>query len=71
MAGVTIHEIEKSYGNLPVLKGISLDIEDGEFIVLVGPSGCGKSTLLRIIAGLEQQTGGGILIGGALDKEKG
>jgi multiple sugar transport system ATP-binding protein len=64
MAGVTIHEIEKSYGDLSVLKGISLDIEDGEFIVLVGPSGCGKSTLLRIIAGLEQQTGGGILIDG-------
>ena len=58
MAGVTIREIEKSFGSISVLKGVSLDIADGEFIVLVGPSGCGKSTLLRIIAGLEQQNGG-------------
>ncbi|WP_424947867.1 aminotransferase class III-fold pyridoxal phosphate-dependent enzyme [Candidatus Spongiihabitans sp.] len=66
MAGVTIREIEKSFGSVAVLKGVSLDIEDGEFIVLVGPSGCGKSTLLRIIAGLEQQNAGSILIGGEL-----
>lgn len=63
MAGVTIREIEKSFGSISVLKGVSLDIADGEFIVLVGPSGCGKSTLLRIIAGLEQQNGGSIQIG--------
>ena len=69
MAGVTIREIGKSFGMISVLKGISLDIADGEFIVLVGPSGCGKSTLLRIIAGLEQQNSGSILIGGeAVDK---
>ncbi len=63
MAGVTIREIKKSFGHTPVLKGVSLDIENGEFIVLVGPSGCGKSTLLRIIAGLEQQNSGNIEIG--------
>ena len=63
MASVTIRDIEKSYGYLRVLNGVSIDIEDGEFIVLVGPSGCGKSTLLRIIAGLEHQSGGNICIG--------
>ena len=52
----------KRFGNTEVLKGISLDIADGEFISLVGPSGCGKSTLLRIIAGLEQQDSGHVLI---------
>lgn len=64
MAGVTIHKIDKSFGTVPVLKNVSIDIVDGEFIVLVGPSGCGKSTLLRIISGLEKQNGGSILIGG-------
>jgi multiple sugar transport system ATP-binding protein len=62
MASVTISDIEKSFGSVKVLKGVSIDIEDGEFIVLVGPSGCGKSTLLRIIAGLEQQNSGTISI---------
>ena len=62
MASVTIRDIEKSFGSVNVLNGVSIDIEDGEFIVLVGPSGCGKSTLLRIIAGLEQQNGGNISI---------
>ena len=62
MASVTIRDIEKSFGHVSVLNGISIDIEDGEFIVLVGPSGCGKSTLLRIIAGLEQQNSGTIQI---------
>lgn len=63
MASVTISDIDKSFGTVKVLKDVSIDIEDGEFIVLVGPSGCGKSTLLRIIAGLEQQNSGSIMIG--------
>jgi multiple sugar transport system ATP-binding protein len=62
MARVTVRDIDKSFGSVNVLNGVSIDIEDGEFIVLVGPSGCGKSTLLRIIAGLEQQNSGNILI---------
>ena len=64
MASVTIRAIEKSFGSVDVLNGVSIDIKDGEFIVLVGPSGCGKSTLLRIISGLEQQNSGNIFIGG-------
>ncbi|HET8729088.1 MAG TPA: sn-glycerol-3-phosphate ABC transporter ATP-binding protein UgpC, partial [Alphaproteobacteria bacterium] len=63
MASVTIDRVHKSYGSIEVLKGVDLDIEDGEFVVLVGPSGCGKSTLLRMIAGLEEITGGAIAIG--------
>ncbi|MDF2116054.1 ABC transporter ATP-binding protein [Roseiarcaceae bacterium H3SJ34-1] len=64
MAGVGIEAISKSYGGIPVLRGVSLDVRDGEFLTLLGPSGCGKSTLLRIIAGLEIQDGGEIAIGG-------
>lgn len=63
MAGVIVREIFKSFGSVEVLKKISLDIKDGEFITLVGPSGCGKSTLLRIIAGLDTQDHGQVLIG--------
>jgi multiple sugar transport system ATP-binding protein len=63
MAGVVIERIRKSFGATQVLKGVSLDIADREFMTLVGPSGCGKSTLLRIIAGLEQQDEGDIRIG--------
>ncbi|MDH4992241.1 sn-glycerol-3-phosphate ABC transporter ATP-binding protein UgpC [Aquamicrobium lusatiense] len=63
MAPVTIDNIRKSYGNLDVMHGVSVDIEDGEFMVLVGPSGSGKSTLLRMIAGLESITDGSIRIG--------
>ncbi|MEO3431566.1 sn-glycerol-3-phosphate ABC transporter ATP-binding protein UgpC [Inquilinus sp. CAU 1745] len=63
MASVTIHEVHKAYGAVHVLKGVDLAIEDGEFVVLVGPSGCGKSTLLRMIAGLEEITGGIVRIG--------
>ena len=55
----------KSFGAMPVLDGIDLDIADGEFLTLVGPSGCGKSTLIRIIAGLEPQDRGSVSIGGA------
>jgi len=64
MAGLKIENITKRFGETEVLKGVSLDIADGEFISLVGPSGCGKSTLLRIIAGLEEQCDGTIDIGG-------
>lgn len=62
MASVSIKDVEKSFGQTSVLKGVSLEIENGEFISLVGPSGCGKSTLLRIIAGLEAQDAGQIEI---------
>jgi multiple sugar transport system ATP-binding protein len=64
MAGIALHNIRKSYGTLPVIHGVDIDIEDGEFIVLVGPSGCGKSTLLRMIAGLETISDGRLSIGG-------
>ena len=63
MAGLTLKQVRKSYGNLEVIKGVDLDIQDGEFIVFVGPSGCGKSTLLRTIAGLEDISGGELFIG--------
>ncbi len=63
MAGVTVSQARKSYGDVEVLHGIDIDIADGEFVVLVGPSGCGKSTLLRMTAGLESITGGDIRIG--------
>jgi multiple sugar transport system ATP-binding protein len=64
MAAVEIRAVRKSFGGTPILHGIDLDIADGEFCVLVGPSGCGKSTLLRMIAGLENISGGEIAIGG-------
>jgi multiple sugar transport system ATP-binding protein len=63
MASVTLSNVSKAFGAVKVLSGISLEIQDGEFVVLVGPSGCGKSTLLRTIAGLEEASGGDILIG--------
>ena len=63
MASVTIASVQKSFGELPILHGVDIDIQDGSFTVLVGPSGCGKSTLLRMIAGLEQITAGEIRIG--------
>ena len=63
LAGITLRQVSKSYGNLSVLNGIDLEIADGEFLTLVGPSGCGKSTTLRIIAGLESQTSGDVEIG--------
>jgi multiple sugar transport system ATP-binding protein len=63
MASVDIRNVTKRFGNVQVLHGVDVDINDGEFVVLVGPSGCGKSTLLRMIAGLENITGGEIRIG--------
>src|SRR5580692_11883821 len=63
MAGLTVREVSKRFGPVEVLKHVSLDIDDGEFTVLVGPSGCGKSTLLAIIAGLETVTEGEVRIG--------
>jgi multiple sugar transport system ATP-binding protein len=64
MGAVQINNVRKSYGGMEVLHGVSVDIADGEFVILVGPSGCGKSTLLRMIAGLEEITSGEISIGG-------
>jgi multiple sugar transport system ATP-binding protein len=63
MAQVAIRDISKAFGAVQILHGVSVDIADGEFVVLVGPSGCGKSTLLRMVAGLEAVTGGAIFIG--------
>lgn len=63
MAPVSIKNVRKSYGALEVLHGVSIDIANGEFVVLVGPSGCGKSTLLRMLAGLEDISAGEISIG--------
>ena len=63
MADVCLQGITKSFGSVDVIHGVSVDIEHGEFVVLVGPSGCGKSTLLRMIAGLEDPTEGMISIG--------
>ena len=64
MAGVSVDRVVKSFGHVNVLREVSFDAEDGEFVALVGPSGCGKSTLLRTIAGLEAVNGGTISIGG-------
>jgi multiple sugar transport system ATP-binding protein len=64
MAGVVLKQISKSFGSTHVLRGIDIDIRDGEFLTLLGPSGCGKSTLLRIIAGLEHHDSGSVSIGG-------
>ncbi len=63
MAQVHLRDVRKSYGDLQVIHGVSMDIDDGEFVVILGPSGCGKSTLLRMVAGLEVITGGEIVIG--------
>jgi multiple sugar transport system ATP-binding protein len=63
MAGVSLRALDKSYGALRIVKGIDLEIADGEFVVFVGPSGCGKSTTLRMVAGLEAITGGEVRIG--------
>ncbi|TIU71875.1 MAG: ABC transporter ATP-binding protein, partial [Mesorhizobium sp.] len=64
MARVELKQVSKSFGSTDVIRDVSLSIEEGEFAVFVGPSGCGKSTLLRMIAGLEETSGGEIFIGG-------
>jgi multiple sugar transport system ATP-binding protein len=64
VATVEIRNVRKAFGPVEILHGVSVDIADGEFVVLVGPSGCGKSTLLRMLAGLENITAGEIAIGG-------
>src|SRR3979411_886482 len=63
MAGVTLDHINKKYGEVTAVNDLNIQIRDQEFLVLVGPSGCGKSTTLRMIAGLEEITGGSIAIG--------
>ena len=63
MARVSLRDVKKTYGVLQVVHGVSIDIADGEFVVILGPSGCGKSTLLRMVAGLETITSGEIVIG--------
>ncbi|MEP1934442.1 MAG: sn-glycerol-3-phosphate ABC transporter ATP-binding protein UgpC [Roseibium sp.] len=62
MATLKIKDVKKAFGHVKVIHGVDIDIEDGEFLILVGPSGCGKSTLLRMIAGLEETTAGSIIL---------
>jgi putative ABC transport system ATP-binding protein len=64
MSSVQIRDVRKSFGNFEVLHGVSIPIEDGEFVVLVGPSGCGKSTLLNMVAGLDRPDEGEIVLDG-------
>ncbi|MEL6967177.1 MAG: sn-glycerol-3-phosphate ABC transporter ATP-binding protein UgpC [Pseudomonadota bacterium] len=64
MSGVVLQQVKKSFGDVDVIHGVDLDIQDGEFVVFVGPSGCGKSTLLRLVSGLEDTSDGQIAIGG-------
>ena len=70
MATVSLEAVRKSFGKTDVIHGVDIDIEDGEFIVIVGPSGCGKSTLLRMVAGLERVTSGEVRINGERVNEK-
>ena len=64
MATLKLENIQKSFGSVEIIKGVELDVQDGEFVVFVGPSGCGKSTLLRMISGLEQTSSGNIWLDG-------
>ncbi|HBT67217.1 MAG TPA: sugar ABC transporter ATP-binding protein, partial [Agrobacterium sp.] len=70
MATIELNKLVKRYGKVEAVKGIDLAIEDGEFVVFVGPSGCGKSTTLRMIAGLEEISGGTLKIAGNVVNEK-
>src|SRR5436190_9529146 len=63
MAELSLRDVKKRYGGLQVIHGVSMEVKDGEFVVIVGPSGCGKSTLLRMVAGLEAISSGEIMIG--------
>src|ERR1700709_1549102 len=64
MASVGIRGVKKQFGSVQIIHGVDIDIDDREFVVFVGPSGCGKSTLLRMIAGLEEISGGDLMIDG-------
>src|SRR5271169_2432254 len=66
MASVEVSDVRKSFGSFEVIHGVSISVDDGEFVILVGPSGCGKSTLLRMVAGLESVTSGELRIDGRL-----
>src|SRR6187397_1881119 len=71
MAEIQMQHIVKRYGDgFPAVNDVSIDVDDGEFLILVGPSGCGKSTLLRMIVGLEDITSGDMIIGGNRVNEK-
>src|SRR5687768_6800580 len=71
MAAVSLEGVRKTYrGGVEAVKGVSLSIEDGEFVSFVGPSGCGKSTTLNLIAGLEEPTAGTVCIGGEIVNRK-
>ena len=65
MSSVEIRDVRKSFGQTPVIQGVSVDIADGEFVVLVGPSGCGKSTLLNVIAGFDPPDQGSVMVDGS------
>ncbi|MDQ4060760.1 MAG: ATP-binding cassette domain-containing protein, partial [Pseudomonadota bacterium] len=65
MAPVAIRDVRKSFGATEVIHGVNVDIQDGEFVVLVGPSGCGKSTLLELVAGLQEPDAGSVEVAGA------
>src|SRR5262245_16221090 len=70
MVGLTLSGVRKAFGTTEVIKDVNLDIGSGEFVVVVGPSGCGKSTLLRLIAGLEEVTGGTITFDGEVVNDR-
>ena len=69
MAELELRKVVKRFGSAEVIHGVDLNVRDGEFVVFVGPSGCGKSTLLRMIAGLENVTGGEVIIDGEMVNE--
>ena len=67
MASVTFEKVHKKFGDLTIINSLDIEVQDKEFLVLVGPSGCGKTTALRLLAGLEEITGGEIKIGDRFD----